>query len=559
MHDGPFDHPLAGRVVQRGPGFPQEQGQLLPVVLHIVEGIAQGGIGFHQLPLDLLLEPGLQLFHERLAPALVVGQSGFRVHAPDPGAGVDPVDQAKESEDDPYLPREFRFDFHESAPGMDQAVGHESVRATFIPRMIGGQRITHLDRPVQALGPELQNRLQVLPGVLHACKVQGDPMLPHVGEDGRRLDRLAAFLLHREHPLQDPNGRVVVVQEQAGGGQHPFPLGGNGERDSEGQLQALDAMVGDTRSVAPFPDQGGHAGVEFLFTHPCGNWRGELLFAQIAPPPLQFIDGCPDGGHARHPDQGGRILLGLDLALAARRWTGISTAGSLPGHLLLPGARIGPGPVPPVPWNLCPRLSPGVLLASRRARFPADRGCGFRPGTEQDVAQPVQGRALALHLLVQEGQGVHRLLEVQVGFLSQGLCPTALQVAMERPHVQGPALQVRAQARLIRLLSELGTSHPSEFDWNCIGVQAKISLIDTNSYLQGLAPEKPAIRPRAATASRPEAPSPPWGPRRTATPGVRGPGAAPPGLPPRWATNGTGLGRGAIGTTTFRTHRTQGA
>ncbi len=57
MKNGLFEGLLAEVIVQRGPRNPQKQGQWLPVLEHVGDGLAQGGVGLDPAFIPLFLQP----------------------------------------------------------------------------------------------------------------------------------------------------------------------------------------------------------------------------------------------------------------------------------------------------------------------------------------------------------------------------------------------------------------------------------------------------------------------------------------------------------------------
>ena len=75
MEDGLLQRPLAEVVVQWCAGHPQEQGEFLPVVLHVGDGLPEPGVGLHPMFLDLLFHPVVEGLHPWAALALMQEQA----------------------------------------------------------------------------------------------------------------------------------------------------------------------------------------------------------------------------------------------------------------------------------------------------------------------------------------------------------------------------------------------------------------------------------------------------------------------------------------------------
>ena len=353
---------------------------------------------------------------------------------------------------------ELALHLDELAPGVRQAVRQQGVHLAILPDQVGREAIAHLDGPGQVLRPEFQEGLQVLPGMAHAGEKQGDPVGAPVRQQGGGLDGLAALLALAGDLLQDPHGGVIVVQEfalrgltnqfgmgrleQTGSPEHQFPLGRNRQGNAENLLQALDAVVRQAGAVAKLTDQGGHAGIVFRRTGARRRRCGESLLAAVtAAPAFQLIDRGLKRRHALHPDQSGRLRQGIDLAVAVRRGARVAAVKALQRHLHPLGTLIGRRSVATMAGGDCIRilgLAPGRGLATQH------RGGAFRPGPEQDELQLGQGNLPPLHLLAQESQGVHRLLQIPEGVFSQGLFAGPLQVPQKGRHVQFSMLEIRS-------------------------------------------------------------------------------------------------------------------
>ena len=264
------------------------------------------------------------------------GQPSLGIHPLALGLGVVPVDLLEFSQQVLNLCGKPVLYLHEPAPGMGQAVGQDRVQLPGLTHGVGGEGIAHLDGSRQSLRPVLQNGFQILPGVVVAGDEQGDPVVPGAREDGAGVDRLASLPRNRSL-LQDPHDSVVVEQHLAlgglarelrmGRGEEPgrleqnLPLRRDRQRDPHPGLEPLDAVHGKAGPVTQQTQEGGHAAVVLLLAHTRGCRGGEHLAAEVAPPPLELVDGGHERRHARDPQQGGRLLLGVDLAIGAMRAT----------------------------------------------------------------------------------------------------------------------------------------------------------------------------------------------------------------------------------------------
>jgi hypothetical protein len=74
VQDRHFERPLTDIIVQRRSGLVEKQGQFGPMLEHLVEGLAQAGVGFDLLLVELALHPLLQALQDGRATRLVEDQ-----------------------------------------------------------------------------------------------------------------------------------------------------------------------------------------------------------------------------------------------------------------------------------------------------------------------------------------------------------------------------------------------------------------------------------------------------------------------------------------------------
>ena len=72
--------------------MPQEERQLVPVLVHVGNRLAQATVGLDLSVLDLSGQPSFQFLHLGLALSLVEHQMFFRGHLLVPGHGIVPID-----------------------------------------------------------------------------------------------------------------------------------------------------------------------------------------------------------------------------------------------------------------------------------------------------------------------------------------------------------------------------------------------------------------------------------------------------------------------------------
>lgn len=227
---------------------------------------------------------------------------------------------------------------------MGDAIGDDGLeRAADIAR----QRVAHLDRGAESLGPLRQHRGEVLAGMLPAGEEQRDGAPLARRHDARGKDALAFGARRRSrlgsgrvrsvlpHLRQDLHAGVVVVDDvplrglpdqllergldHSGRLLGDLPLRGGRQRDTEALLQSLQAVKRQPAAVLEQRDHARRAGIVLLAPDPVGGRRREHLQAQVAAQLLQLIHGRGQRRLAHHPQQhprrGGRI----ELAVAAFR------------------------------------------------------------------------------------------------------------------------------------------------------------------------------------------------------------------------------------------------
>ena len=77
VEDGHLQGAFADIIIQGRARLAEEQGERFPVLDHIMEGLAQTGVGLDPLLLQLMVHPLLQLVHRLLTVLLVEAQPGF--------------------------------------------------------------------------------------------------------------------------------------------------------------------------------------------------------------------------------------------------------------------------------------------------------------------------------------------------------------------------------------------------------------------------------------------------------------------------------------------------
>ena len=194
-------------VVQRGTWFTQKQGELVPVVLHVADGLTDAGIRFHQSVVYLLFHPLLQFFHQGLAFVLVEQESitGRQIFLP--GDGVVAIYLAQHVKDEETLPGKVDRHFGEFSAAVGQAVGHDGFKFS---ACIARQRITHLNGRCQILGAFRDHVGKVFAGMLPTSNKQGDAPRIDGGHHARCENpgsRLFAFLRLSERAPQKPWAR----------------------------------------------------------------------------------------------------------------------------------------------------------------------------------------------------------------------------------------------------------------------------------------------------------------------------------------------------------------
>ena len=77
VEDGLFQGLLADIVIQGRSGDSQEQGQRIPVLEHIGDGLSQAGVRLRLILLELLGKPLFEVLHHRLAFPLMEEETLF--------------------------------------------------------------------------------------------------------------------------------------------------------------------------------------------------------------------------------------------------------------------------------------------------------------------------------------------------------------------------------------------------------------------------------------------------------------------------------------------------
>ena len=85
IENRPLQRSFAKIVIQRGSWNAQEEGELLPVLEHVLNGFAQSGVWLNQFPVELFFKPGLEIVHHGTAVFLVIREPSFGRHVSHPG------------------------------------------------------------------------------------------------------------------------------------------------------------------------------------------------------------------------------------------------------------------------------------------------------------------------------------------------------------------------------------------------------------------------------------------------------------------------------------------
>ena len=293
-------------------------------------------------------------------------------------------------------------------------------------------------------------------------------MLPNLGEDGAGVDRLAP-LPGDLGPFQDPHDRVVVVHhlplgcltdqlrlgrgKEARGLEQQLPLGGSWQWDPERELESLDPVHGQARSVTKQAQQSGHAVVILRLAHTSRCRSGGYLAAEVAAPALPFVDTGLERSHAGDPQQDGRLLHGIDLALGAVR-AGLAASWPFERHRDPRGlgeirSAVTPMPLRLLPWLLGPArpLFLPRLPAHRRERL------GFR--TKQQELQTLETDPFLVGLVPDQEHGLRHHPEVVVDLaFPHGLAELDQVLAQRlRGDLLEPQLRTLWRCRLLSLFA----------------------------------------------------------------------------------------------------------
>ncbi len=174
VHNGALQSSFADRVIKGCAGFPEEQRELVPVLFHIGDGVAQARVRLDQVLLELLPAPRPELLHDGSALVPVKGEALLGSHLPLASESVVPVDRAQSLEHVAAFVGEAIGHLDEVPPGMDETAPHDRLK---VSAGVPGERIAHLDGRGQLLRPSLQHLLQVLSRVLATGEEERHPVL----------------------------------------------------------------------------------------------------------------------------------------------------------------------------------------------------------------------------------------------------------------------------------------------------------------------------------------------------------------------------------------------
>ena len=141
MPYGFLEHLLTNVVVQGGSGLAQEQGQGLPMFEQVLEGLAQAGVRFDLVGVQLGLHPSMQRLHDRAALGLMELETSLRREAILLGQGVEVVNLAEALQDLAALGGEILDEVDELAPAMAIIPTEFLSRAGFVGTVQNGGKV----------------------------------------------------------------------------------------------------------------------------------------------------------------------------------------------------------------------------------------------------------------------------------------------------------------------------------------------------------------------------------------------------------------------------------
>jgi hypothetical protein len=121
-------HGIGAVVVYWGAGHAQKEGELGPVLLRVLDGLAEARIRLGLALLKLRLHPILKRLHVRGAFGLVKGQAIFGRQSALPSELVVVVDRAQGFEDETALLGKVGDDIHVTATRMRKAIGQDGAQ-----------------------------------------------------------------------------------------------------------------------------------------------------------------------------------------------------------------------------------------------------------------------------------------------------------------------------------------------------------------------------------------------------------------------------------------------
>ncbi len=128
MKDRQLQGPLANVVVQRRPSDFQELCQLLPMVKHVLNRLAEPGVRLHQPLAKLPPQPSLQPTHQPATPLLMKPQTFLRREVPLRGHSLVLVHLLERLQHESALVGKVLRHLDELTSTMGIAVGHDRLK-----------------------------------------------------------------------------------------------------------------------------------------------------------------------------------------------------------------------------------------------------------------------------------------------------------------------------------------------------------------------------------------------------------------------------------------------
>ena len=332
------------------------------MIAQVRDRLAEAGVRFDAMLVDLRREPRLQVVHERPAVRLVKREPLVRGEPLRPRVGVVAIHLAQRLEHVATLGRKTRRDLHKPAPRVRETIPEDHrQRLRQIPR----EGIAHLDRRPELGRPRGEHVREIFARVPAAGQKERDALpLPRRDDPGRKDPRPVGrevVVGRRGDPGRSRSSTVMRVSSLCSSS--PCAACRVSSASAGCSRVAVSATISHwveagsgicrfawSRSSRwkgiplPYFRSGDHrAGgrIVLLGAHPRRRIGREELAAEMTAQFLQRVDRRGDGRLADEPDEHARVPLAIHLAGRARR-TPIPVVQLRVGDRDVPGAGVHP-------------------------------------------------------------------------------------------------------------------------------------------------------------------------------------------------------------------------